>query len=103
MAALSRREEAALLVGTVTPAAEPARAPVAAVGARAAVPMEAVEVEAEALVAAPTEAAEAPVAVQAAAAPRAVAAAVVAAIASSINSLQMASACDRVKSLILTL
>jgi uncharacterized membrane protein YgcG len=44
MAALSRREEAALLVGTVTPAAEPARAPVAAVGALAAVPMGAVEV-----------------------------------------------------------
>jgi hypothetical protein len=100
MAALSSREEGALLVGTVTPAVEPVRMPVAAVGALAAVPMQVVEVEAAALVAAPTEAVEAPVAVQAAAAPRA---AVVAAIASSINSLQMASACDRVKSLILTL
>jgi hypothetical protein len=65
MAALSRREEAALLVGTVTPAAGAVRTPVAQ-GALAAVPMEAVEVEAEALVEAPTEAAEAPVAVGAA-------------------------------------
>jgi hypothetical protein len=78
MAALSRREEAALLVGTVTPAAGAVRMAVAR-GALAAVPMQAVEVEAEALVAAPTEAVEAPVAVQAAAAPQAA----VAAIASS--------------------
>ena len=55
------------------------------------------EAEAAALVAAPTEAAvEAPAAVQAA-----VVRGWRAAIASSINSLQMASACDRVKSLVL--
>jgi hypothetical protein len=90
MAALSRREEAALLVGTVTPAAGAVRTPGAAVGALAAVPMEAVEVEAAALVAAPTEAAEAPVAaVQAAgAAPRVAVAG--AAIANRKNSLPMA-------------
>jgi hypothetical protein len=71
MAALSRREEAALLVGTVTLAAGAVRTPVAPVGALAAVPMEAVEVEAEALVEAPTEVAEAPVAAAVAgAAPR---------------------------------
>jgi hypothetical protein len=89
MAALSRREEVALLVGTVTPAAGAVRTAVAR-GALAAVPMEAVEVEAEALVAAPTEAAEAPVAVQAAgAAPRVAGAGV--AIANRKNSLPMAS------------
>ena len=78
-----------MLVGTVTPAAGAVRTPVAR-GALAAVPMEAVEVEAEALVAAPTEAAEAPVAaVQAAgAAPRVAVAG--AAIANRKNSLPMA-------------
>jgi hypothetical protein len=91
-----------LLVGTVTPAAGAVRT-AGARGALAAVPMEAVEVEAEALVAAPTEEVEAPVAVQAAAAPRAAVVAVAgAAIASSKNSLQWLPSCDRVKSLIPT-
>ena len=97
MAALCRREEAALLVGTVTPAAGAVRT-AGARGALAAVPMEAVEVEveAEALVAAPTGEVEAPVAVQAAVVVAG------AAIASSKNSLQWLLACDRVKSLIPT-
>jgi hypothetical protein len=99
MAALSRREEAALLVGTVTPAAGAVRT-AGARGALAAVPMQAVEVEAEveaeALVAAPTGEVEAPVAVQAAVVVAG------AAIASSKNSLQWLLACDRVKSLIPT-
>ncbi len=53
-----------MLVGTVTPAAEPVRGLGAAVGALAAVPMQAVAAEAEA-----PEAVEAPVGVQAAARP----------------------------------
>ena len=95
MAALCRREEATLLVGTVTPAAGAVRT-AGARGALAAVPMEAVEVEAEALVAAPTGEVEAPVAVQAAVVVAG------AAIASSKNSLQWLPSCDRVKSLIPT-
>ena len=82
-------------MGTVTPAAGAVRT-AGARGALAAVPMEAVEVEAEALVAAPTGEVEAPVAVQAAVVVAG------AAIASSKNSLQWLLACDRVKSLIPT-
>ena len=67
-----------MLVGTVTPAAEPVRAPEAEVEALVAALTEAVEAEAEALVAGPMGAVEVPGAVQAAAVPRVAGAAAIA-------------------------